>query len=1303
MDDKRRSLRRRLLRTLGVAVGVLVAVLVAGLLYLRFADLSGYRSTAERLASDALGRRLTIAGAFEPRIGLLSRLVAEDVTLANPDWSDEPAMVHVDRLLVELRPLSFLFAPIRIHRIEIDGARVVLEVDERGRASWDFELEGEPTPEEAGPDDGEPILEVQDVRLEDVVVVYRDAERPSPLELALDRLTIHTSDDDLLELETVGRLGARELALAGKLGPLDALIRGTNVEHDLSARLGEMEVDLEGRIGRLSDLGGLVLDAGIHGPDVAILGELGVPVPGQGPFELELRARPADTGGCAFEARATLQAIAAEVEGTLDSPLDPREVEARISASGPDLQSLASVAGVENLPRERFDIGGHVRWAGFPVSFDPLEVRVGSDVLRANGVLGEPPEMLGTDFTLDVEIADASWIGPLAGIDLPAAPLLARGHLFREQGGLRFQSVEAELGATSLRLEGRLGDPPKHAGTDLKVQARGPDASAFGPLTGVDLPRQRFEVSGHLGEAERGIAVSGAALRLGGHVLNLDGVIGTDGALAGTRARVRLRGPDLSEIGRLAGIPDLPARAYSAEGGVSAGANAVSLDGMRLGIGDLSLSIDGRLATGPDLVGTDVALEASGADVSWIAALAGETGIPAWPYRVRGGLRVVEEGYELSSLSIALGEIEAEIDGVISGAETLRGTRLDVSARGARLAPIGSFLDGVSLPEDPFAIAGSLRIEDDVFVVGQGQVEIGDHRVEVDGTIARAEDLAGTDVVFSLGGPDLGDLGRKIAAAGVEDLPELPGRPFRLAGRVAVDDRAYRLEGIEGAVGSGTFGIDGRVGPLPDLVGTDVRVDASSDEPALLSALLGTDLPAGTLRVRGRAERLAEGGRFHDVTLDLGEYHGRVDGTLGEPPRFVGTNLRVEARGPSLETLGDLLGEPGLPDAPFDLSGRFDGDPERFSVPRIAVTVGNSEIEGWFAADLGGKPAIEGELTSPRIDLTQWREAERTTAQVPTGEPPPPASRPGKSERGRLLIPDDPLKLGFLDAADLNVRLDVAELILSEFTFRDFGLGLHLREGELLIAPVSASGRWGGTLTARLHLSPADEQYRLWVEAKMDDARLDLVESDLDPSKFPTFDLDLAIDSTGDTPHALAAAASGRVIAVVGEGVMDRSLVDLVVTDFLREILTALNPFGRREDRTKTELECAVLVVSLDRGVARIDPLAARTDRMTLVGGGRVDFHDEKLDLSWAAKPRKGVGLSASAITNPYIKLGGTLARPAIDVKPMEAVASTGVAVATGGLSILGKGLLDRITAGRKVCEQAIRKADALAGGGDGR
>jgi hypothetical protein len=110
-------------------------------------------------------------------------------------------------------------------------------------------------------------------------------------------------------------------------------------------------------------------------------------------------------------------------------------------------------------------------------------------------------------------------------------------------------------------------------------------------------------------------------------------------------------------------------------------------------------------------------------------------------------------------------------------------------------------------------------------------------------------------------------------------------------------------------------------------------------------------------------------------------------------------------------------------------------------------------------------------------------------------------------------------------------------------------------------------------------------------------------------------------------------------------------------------------------------------------GVLLLEPMAVKTENLTILGHGAVDFSVESLDFEWITKPRKGLGISASAITNPYVKLGGTLAKPAIEVKPGQAITSTGLAVATGGLSLLGKGLLDRVTSEKKVCEKALDEA----------
>ena len=99
-----------------------------------------------------------------------------------------------------------------------------------------------------------------------------------------------------------------------------------------------------------------------------------------------------------------------------------------------------------------------------------------------------------------------------------------------------------------------------------------------------------------------------------------------------------------------------------------------------------------------------------------------------------------------------------------------------------------------------------------------------------------------------------------------------------------------------------------------------------------------------------------------------------------------------------------------------------------------------------------------------------------------------------------------------------------------------------------------------------------------------------------------------------------------------------------------------------------------------------------QTEKLTIVSAGRVDLNTEELDIDFETRPRKGLGISASMFTNPYIKLGGTLTKPAIELSRERATIATGAAVLTGGLSFLYKGLWDRYFSSRDPCGEALKR-----------
>jgi hypothetical protein len=71
---------------------------------------------------------------------------------------------------------------------------------------------------------------------------------------------------------------------------------------------------------------------------------------------------------------------------------------------------------------------------------------------------------------------------------------------------------------------------------------------------------------------------------------------------------------------------------------------------------------------------------------------------------------------------------------------------------------------------------------------------------------------------------------------------------------------------------------------------------------------------------------------------------------------------------------------------------------------------------------------------------------------------------------------------------------------------------------------------------------------------------------------------------------------------------------------------------------------------------------------------------------------RKGIGLSAGMIVNPFIRLGGSLASPTIEIDPAAVAVKGTVAVATVGLSIVGRSLYDRFLTRKDPCGHALKK-----------
>jgi len=69
------------------------------------------------------------------------------------------------------------------------------------------------------------------------------------------------------------------------------------------------------------------------------------------------------------------------------------------------------------------------------------------------------------------------------------------------------------------------------------------------------------------------------------------------------------------------------------------------------------------------------------------------------------------------------------------------------------------------------------------------------------------------------------------------------------------------------------------------------------------------------------------------------------------------------------------------------------------------------------------------------------------------------------------------------------------------------------------------------------------------------------------------------------------------------------------------------------------------------------------------------------------------VSFSAAELINPYLQVVGTLSSPELAVDETGVLITGGAAVATGGLSLLAKGLWDRLSKSGDACKQMSEQA----------
>ena len=425
---------------------------------------------------------------------------------------------------------------------------------------------------------------------------------------------------------------------------------------------------------------------------------------------------------------------------------------------------------------------------------------------------------------------------------------------------------------------------PRCVGTEFKVAATGSDLSELKALTRLRLPKGAFRVSGRFLRRADGLAIAAVEVGVNGATFHAAGThSGEPPALANLDLTADGTGPDASLLSRIARI-DLPAEPFEIRGRVARSGPALELDGVAGRLGDDAFGVSGRLVPVPGLVGTDARVRVAGRDLSKTGSFVGLRGLPTQRFDVTGHVRVDAVGYEFDGVEAHVGGLSGTARGRLGATTPLEGTSLECRVQGSALTDLSAWGVPMKLPADPFVVSGRLGIDGGGYRVDGLAAQVGADRVAIDGALGALPDVAGLDVAVKASGPDLAALGRSSRRPAPRPRCGSRPSPSRSRATCGACPTGVELRGARAEVGSLKLGAEGTLGLGAGLLGTDVRLEAEAPDTSKLSQVIGTTLPAGPLRARGRVRRSDNGVRLEATELSIGAAHAEASGTFGVLP-----------------------------------------------------------------------------------------------------------------------------------------------------------------------------------------------------------------------------------------------------------------------------------------------------------------------------------------------------------------------------------------------------------------------------------
>jgi uncharacterized protein involved in outer membrane biogenesis len=515
--------------------------------------------------------------------------------------------------------------------------------------------------------------------------------------------------DFRLSLDTEGQTS--RLEIDGDLGSIQARARG------------ELDRLLQPTRGRVTGT--------LEGPDLALLGAaLGAEGLAASPYSLEAEVgfEPGLVRFDLFELKMPGDYLS--LVGALGSKETLAGTDVDVVASSDEIGRWARTLGLPEAELGPVALRGRLRSdAGGRASLT-ARLEYVRNTITLVGDLGPLAGPFEPDLNVDFHSDDLESLAPLLGdVNLPRAPLSARGHVAWRKERMSLDGLELNLGGHQARLDGQLNTSAPHIGSELELRVSSLNAADLGSLFGVErMPAAPFTLNGHIGRPDQRISIQELVLDLAGHRIEVSGFLNPEGKFSGSDIEARLTSPDLASLAALFGREGMPPQPLVLSGKLNAEDPGIRFDVRHAELGEIRLSAKGHIPDLDNPLGIDADFDVKLPSLTLIAFAAPDFDLPDLPFSASGRLHNHPDRTAMENVRLALGELEATVSGDVFLDERFQ---LAVAASGADASGLEPYLGQVSAAR-PFSLSARLQGNTTDFEIADIAASLGESRVQGD-------------------------------------------------------------------------------------------------------------------------------------------------------------------------------------------------------------------------------------------------------------------------------------------------------------------------------------------------------------------------------------------------------------------------------------------------------------------------------------------------------------------------------------------------------------------------------------------